>query len=487
MPNGNLKELSKFGALGRLIRELLRAPPERTPMASISTHIGVDEAQRRDAFDTALKMLIHRLNPIQGEFNITSIHEEERLEASLDAFGEIVEGALEEFLDKRDRDLLGEIYSTLIPERARRKLGEFYTPRPIARLMAGLGIDEGRKHILDPAVGSGILLLEGFRRLREVGIPRRAAMKHLHGIDINPTAILMSTLNLLREGIARPHLIVADFLEINILNAPSRGLDAPFDVILCNPPYTCYQELPGAYRRRIKELIETEIGKRIKGPFSLYMAFILHSLQFLKEGGRLVFIVPSEWMTAGYGETLREILSRRTRVEAIILFDEELYEMFKPPLGDCIILASRERPRGKTLFIELRGLPELEELQHIIDEGGVFDEWWGRGKPIDLTSIDPSKRWKHLIESSHPYMASGRLIPLGEIAEIMRGIATGANEFFTLSEGEVKKYGLEREYLKPAIVGARYLRGYIFTHEDWNRLRDAGRKVYLLWLSLIHI
>ena len=61
----------------------------------------------------------------------------------------------------------------------------------------------------------------------------------------------------------------------------------------------------------------------------------------------------------------------------------------------------------------------------------------------------------------------------------------GANEFFILSEADVKRYGIEREFLRPVVASARLLtkhvKGYVFTEKDWNYARARGEKVYLLW------
>ena len=40
----------------------------------------------------------------------------------------------------------------------------------------------------------------------------------------------------------------------------------------------------------------------------------------------------------------------------------------------------------------------------------------------------------------------GKLVPLKEIAKIRFGIKTGANEFFYLTEKEIKRWGIEREF-----------------------------------------
>ena len=40
----------------------------------------------------------------------------------------------------------------------------------------------------------------------------------------------------------------------------------------------------------------------------------------------------------------------------------------------------------------------------------------------------------------------GKLVPLKQIAEVRRGFTTGANEFFYLTEEEIKRRGIEKEF-----------------------------------------
>jgi hypothetical protein len=56
-------------------------------------------------------------------------------------------------------DVIGPIYEEVVPQAERRKLGQFWTPRPIADLMARWCIRSTTARVLDPASGSGALLL----------------------------------------------------------------------------------------------------------------------------------------------------------------------------------------------------------------------------------------------------------------------------------------------------------------------------------------
>ena len=49
----------------------------------------------------------------------------------------------------------------------------------------------------------------------------------------------------------------------------------------------------------------------------------------------------------------------------------------------------------------------------------------------------------------------GKLVRLGDVAEVRFGIKTGANDFFFLSEGDISEWNIEDEFLVPAIKNVR--------------------------------
>ncbi|NML42533.1 N-6 DNA methylase [Ramlibacter sp. G-1-2-2] len=91
------------------------------------------------------------------------------------------------------RDLFKGIYERFIPREVRHALGEFYTPDWLAEHgMNQLGWTEEHP-LTDPTCGTGTFLLEALRR-RMVAWPPSATARQLlsglHGIDLNPLAVL---------------------------------------------------------------------------------------------------------------------------------------------------------------------------------------------------------------------------------------------------------------------------------------------------------
>ncbi len=108
-------------------------------------------------------------------------------------------------------DLIGRVYHESLPFETRKILSTFYTKPVAGEILAGLCIDKWNETILDPACGSGTLLVSAYRRkskLYEKEIGRKFSIKEeesLHhvfiqeqisGIDIMPFASHLAAVNL---------------------------------------------------------------------------------------------------------------------------------------------------------------------------------------------------------------------------------------------------------------------------------------------------
>ncbi|HEC86850.1 MAG TPA: SAM-dependent DNA methyltransferase, partial [Thermoplasmatales archaeon] len=61
-------------------------------------------------------------------------------------------------------DLLGRVYHELLPYETKKKLAAFYTKPIAAEILTGLTIDKWNEKVIDPACGSGTLLVSAYRR-----------------------------------------------------------------------------------------------------------------------------------------------------------------------------------------------------------------------------------------------------------------------------------------------------------------------------------
>jgi len=105
-------------------------------------------------------------------------------------------------------------------------LGQFFTPQPVAELMAEAVLAVDPQTCLDPGVGGGVLL-------RAVGPgPKR------FGCDIDPSAIEVARGALEAQG-GKLELVHGDFLDLDRWPFSIKE----FDTVIANPPYIRHHNL----------------------------------------------------------------------------------------------------------------------------------------------------------------------------------------------------------------------------------------------------
>jgi hypothetical protein len=77
---------------------------------------------------------------------------------------------------------------------------------------------------------------------------------------------------------------------------------------------------------------------------------------------------------------------------------------------------------------------------------------------------------------------SGLVVPLKALARVMRGIATGAIDFFVLSAEEVRRLSLE-PYVVRTLHRNREVQDIILDEARWQSLSDERKRVWLLYLN----
>ncbi len=264
--------------------------------------------------------------------------------------------------------------------------------------------------VLDPACGTGRFLLAVRERSPEV---------RLRGFETDGAALERARSQL--DGAA---LEAVDFLE-----APACG---DVDVVVGNPPY-----LRDRGRKR-----------------DLYVDFLERSLDHLRDGGRLALVLSNAWLDVGYGAQVRTLLRQRCAIEWLVESASERW--FAGASVNTMILVARrcddpaERDAAKVRLAEVRGpLPCRPTVVREVRQAALpVDAPWG-------PQLRAPALWLRLIRG-------GRLVPLGELAEVRRGWTTNDNRFFYPPADSA----IEPEYLRPVLKGPRRVRGVRFAGDQ---------------------
>ena len=215
----------------------------------------------------------------------------------------------------------------------------------------------------------------------------------------------------------------------------------------------------------------------------LYIHFYLHGLSLLNEKGAFCFITSNSRLDVGHGRDLQRFLLTRGQVKLVI--DNQARRSFEADVNTVIVLlgapqdarSDRKESLEHTARFVMLTVPFEELLDPIIWEEVVeaSDRRTMReyrvppARQADLlrSGMDPQKgrytgdKWggKYLrapdIYWSILEKGKGKLVRLGDIAEVRFGIKTGANEFLYLDEERIRQWGIGEECLRPVIKSAK--------------------------------
>ncbi len=269
----------------------------------------------------------------------------------------------------------------------------------------------------------------------------------------------------------RPFIWSIEFAEIFF----DRG---GFDIIIGNPPYVRQENITDPHRRiekkeykdALMEMVRLDFpdyfaksraqtdrfkkGRQPSGRSDLYTYFYIRSLRLLNEKGVHVFICSNSWLDVGYGAWLQEFFLRKSPLRLVI--DNHAKRSFaRADINTIITVAGAPVRRGSVpphhvvRFVAFEqpfedavlseNLLAIENAADILrtdafrvfpitvdnllaegSDGGKYagDKWGGkylRAPDIFFTILEKGK---------------GKLVKLGEIAEVKYGLKTGADGWF---------------------------------------------------------
>ncbi len=379
--------------------------------------------------------------------------------------------AIEQRLSDEDalqNNALESLYSSLAPYEYRKVKGQFFTPPALSEFMTDWLMKTSPASLLDPAVGLGVFLRCALRK------PHR--LTRVVGYEIDPVLAKATERILTRIGGADCIIICDDFLL-----APPRET---FDAIIANPPYIRHHDL--SYPPSFFQAFDRRFGVRLSRLTNIYGLFLLKCYDRLSPNGRAAILTPSEFLNADFGVPLKRFLLDHNALSALVLFDHANLVFDGILTTACITLIEKNRKPDEPIQLirvaDERCLKLVETARpcqpYPVDEMGLAETHCPyEYRVLRRDELDPKAKWDALFNLSHK-KTSRRLVRLGDIAQTMRGIATGANHFFTLNEEEARH--LPPQYLKPCLTKSLAAPFFDFTLEDFDALRQRGKKVYLL-------
>lgn len=344
---------------------------------------------------------------------------------------------------------------------ALREKGQFWTPDWVAEAMVAFVLDNGATHVFDPAVGAGAF----FRAARTVAA-RSGKSVSLLGTEIHHGALVEAEAQGLTRGDLRG-VEVRDFIR----NPPT----GPFDAIVANPPYIRHHRLPLDLKAELRALSTRMLGRPLDGRAGLHVYFLLRALERLAPAGRLAFILPADTAEGVFASTLWSWLTRRYRLHAVVTFERDATPFPGVDTNALVFLVENVPPTAELQWVRCRA------------RGAAFFAWIRSGMTSAVPSIDVSVR--SLAEALRTGLSRGSVgrgtdgVPLGAVASVLRGIATGANDFYFLTAQQAAEIGIPHEFLRSAVGRTRDVDGAILTAARLAELDAEGRPTLLFSLD----
>ncbi|WP_170831011.1 N-6 DNA methylase [Natronobacterium texcoconense] len=379
---------------------------------------------------------------------------------------------------------LSMVYERLFVQEDRRDLGQFATPNYISNILAKWAIDDADDIVLDPGVGAGMLSSAAISEKLRQGANK--PLQDIRANDIDELSVSMAAVSLkLVDGPGSPVLEKGNFLDFTAHDWTESGRvqTETVDAVVANPPYSRSQALEPDLKANANQTVSRETGIDFHGKSPLYVYFIAHAAQFVAEGGRLAFIIPSGFMKTEFGVPFKQYLLNRFQIDAIVQLDED-ENTFRGvrTTATLVFLEYKQAPEDhETTFINLPKWPDIDNINELLNID-FPDDPEEDGYRVDLLQrlLSPEDDWQHYFSPTEMDEIKG-LGEFRDIAQIKRGIATGNNDLFCLNEADLEEHNIPDRFLQPIIKSAQDIPGYEITKQDWEEWRAKGKDVWLLY------
>jgi len=277
-----------------------------------------------------------------------TFYEQERINLSAEHLSVVV-GELEKVrLYGSDLSIIDEAFEHLIPEVAKGKKGQYFTPRHVIAMAVKMLNPKPNEYVIDPASGSGGFLIRAMYWVRDQHLQEsNAAMKeyaqeYIWGIDFAEEISKVSKALMLIAGDGRSHMFKLNSLDprewqgentslldaraklkshlLNLEDAADNVENEKsfhyfdFDVLLTNPPFAGEIKDPGILRQYFFGKKRGKLVNKVER----HILFVERTLDLIRPGGRLAIVLPQGVLNNTNMEYVRDYLFEKARILAVV-------------------------------------------------------------------------------------------------------------------------------------------------------------------------
>jgi type I restriction enzyme M protein len=352
----------------------------------------------------------------------------------------------------KEKDILGRVYEYFLGQFASaegKRGGEFFTPRPIVKLLVEILEPYESARVFDPCCGSGGMFVQSNEFLK------------IHHKDPSKIAFYGQELNLTTWRLCKMNLAIRGIMSDNIIGGENSYYNDKFpdlraDFLLANPPFNADWE-----PKRLNEK-DPRLKYGIPPSGNANFMWIQHFVHHLAPNGMAGFVMANGALAVGgrEGEIRRKIIENDL-VDVIIACPEKLFYNVALPVSLWFTTRSKKngrfRKRGEeTLFINAREIYEPisrkqviftdEQIQKIANTVRAWRGGKGSEKYKDIPGYCKSATKEEIAKNGY-VLTPGRYV--GVAPEEDDGVPFG--EKMKNLTGELRQYFKESQKLEKEI------------------------------------
>lgn len=301
-----------------------------------------------------------------------------------------------------DTQVLSQIYEGLLLEMGTEAGwgGEFYTPRPVIRLIIRIVKPKIGKTVLDPFGGSAGFLVEAFGFMKtELGDSltiqenEQLQRKTLYGQEKKPLPYLVGAMNMILHGMLTPNYFRKNTLTEDVHSIPEAER---YDFIITNPPFGGKEN----------KQVQNNFPYPVQATEALSLQYIMRKL---KNGGRVGMVLPEGQVMFGGGKfkEIRKELLEKYNVFAIVALPQGVFSLMGAGVKTNLIFFEKSgKPTKEIWYYDLSGKftkkqvikdEDFEDVLNKSEKREISENSWVMGideiveKEYDLTAKNPNK------------------------------------------------------------------------------------------------
>ena len=343
----------------------------------------------------------------------------------------------------------------------RKQLGVYYTPDALAGVLAAWALATGKGNVLDPSYGGCAFLNAAVAILDKKGIPNPG--ETVFGIDVDPICMEYARSN---RNLNAKNCIIGDFLTLRPTDIPG----APFNAIVGNPPYVRHHWFNRMTSKENQAALSAHAAELPKTS-NAWAYFVIHSLSFLAENGRLAMLVPEAVLQADYAVVIRNVLKSHFRHVNLIHIRDRQFE----GTDEAVVVVAASGFGDRTNSVSVENVEKVTDLAVVLNS------------PSKIKCVGPyvvSEKGRRI--DSHTFQILNELEKHPAVTKIRNfstvriGLVTGSNRHFIRNVEDLEELGVPCKSWVELVSRTRWISGLEFTEDDLHDVIYAKQRAVMV-------